>query len=362
MSITLSTEALNRTLEKAYVLAIGSDELPESWTVRAIELDNSPSVAAIAAFGAALLAKATDERVDAFAIQAKDGSPGSFNLRAPATVLAQRKNDYGIDIGSSSDRDPINAGTFVSSTNWRYAHDRIRDDHKPFFKLILTWLKELNDLNRDQALLALAAYLRARSLARIRSGAAALPDSIPGVPNLESLVDALDGFSAAHPEGGATGMAIVAAVYRAAGLNSSLPSRNDPRPIDIRISRGEELLVASEVKQVPIGELVAQSLAADAAAANAPVALLAVLRPGELESFDRNTVAREAAHVHGVIFRTTVGARELMHEAILTGTNSVEEFRERLPRLVADALVEARVSTSASEAWAALAGSWVKSS
>jgi hypothetical protein len=358
MSVTLKTQDLDRTLERAYAKSIGKDKLPSVWIERCEQLDSSPSVAAIAAFGAALLAKATDPAIDALVIQLKDGGPGAFNLRAPATVLAKRKREFGIDIGSSSDRDPINAGTFVSESNWRNAHDRIRKDHKPFFQLILRWLSDVNKLDQDEALDALAAYLRVRSVGNLKR-TATIPEELGSAPSLEDLVSALDGFVAAHPQGGASGMALVAAVYRAAGYEVDLPSRNDPRRIDVRINRGGTMRIACEVKQVPTSEPTAQSLAEDASDAQVAIGLLVVLRPGTLEDFDRASVVREAAHQHSVVLRVTSGARELVHEGIVSGTADTESVRQRLPRLFAEALAEASVDSNTADAWAALAGAWI---
>jgi hypothetical protein len=108
--ITLHADDLAQTLERAYVLAIGRQTLPETWTRRAEQLAESPSVALIAAVGSVLLAKATNPAVDVFVIQAREGSASAFNLRAAATALGAKKRAFGYDIGSSSDRDPINHG------------------------------------------------------------------------------------------------------------------------------------------------------------------------------------------------------------------------------------------------------------
>src|SRR5436309_2187153 len=79
------------------------------------------------------------------------------------------------------------------------------------------------------------------------------------------LLDVLEGFVSADPEGGARGMALVAAAFRAAGLEARLPSRHDPRRIDVPIKRARVLVLASEVKQEETSEAVADTLARDAA-------------------------------------------------------------------------------------------------
>lgn len=358
MPITLHADELAQTLERAYVLAIGKQALPAVWITRAEQLADSPSVAFIAAVGSVLLAKATDPNVDALVIQTREGSAGAFNLRAAATALGAKKRAFGYDIGSSSDRDPINHGTLVGSARWDVALDRIRDDHKPFFQLILTWLVEVNRMDKNAATEALAAYLRVRRAIVTGTAAAQIPATLTNVPTLPDLIGVLDGFVGADPEGGARGMALVAAAYRASGFEAVLPSRNDPRRIDIAIKRDGAVVIGAEVKQVDTSEATADTLAADAADAGASRALLAVLRPGNLVDFDRTAVIRRAEKDHAVVLRVAHGSRELIHEALVTSTTGLTDFCAALPRLFAEALRDIRVSEQTIETWAAIASRW----
>jgi SacI-like restriction endonuclease len=356
--ITLHAEDLAQTLEHAYALAIGKQRLSKTWLGRAERLAESPSVAFIAAVGAVLLAKATNPGVDVFVIQAREGSAGAFNLRAAATALGARKRAFGYDIGSSSDRDPINHSTLVSSTRWDVALDRIRDDHKPFFQLILTWLVDVNRMSGDAALEALAAYLRVRRLVGSRTSVQQIPAALANASTLPDLVDVLDGFVGADPEGGARGMALVAAAYRAAGFDAHLPSRNDPRRIDIAIGRDGAMVIGAEVKQIDTREGTADTLAEDASSANVSRALLAVLPPGVLVDFDRTAVIRRAEKDHNVVLRVTQGIRELLHEALTAGDVGLNELCAALPRLLAEALQDIRVTEQALMTWAAIASRW----
>jgi len=296
------------------------------WTTRAEQLSQSPSVAFIAAVGSVLLAKATDDAIDAFVIQAQEGSAGAFNLRAAATALGGKRRAFGYDIGSSSDRDPINHGTLVGSTRWDVALDRIRADHKPFFQLIITWLPDVNRMTSDEATRALAAYIRVRRAVAPGAAVDQIPGTLTEAPTLSSLVEVLDGFVGADSEGGARGMALVAAAYRMAGFDAVLPSRNDPRRIDITIKRDGVAVIAAEVKQVDTTEATADTLAQDAVDSHMRRALLAVLRPGALVDFDRTTAIRRAEKEHGVVLRVTSGARELLHEALSVGVVDLDQF------------------------------------
>jgi hypothetical protein len=358
VSITLRADELAQTLERAYVLAIGGQTLPATWLGRAEQLGQSPSVAFIAGVGSVLLAKATNPTVDVFVIQAREGSARAFNLRAAATALSSKKRAFGYDIGSSSDRDPINHSTLVSSTRWDLALDRIREAHKPFFQLILTWLVDVSHMSKDEATEALAAYLRVRRSVGSGASVQQIPTALANEPTLHDLVGVLDGFVGADSEGGARGMALVAAAYRATGYEALLPSRNDPRRIDIAIKRGGAMVIGAEVKQVDTGEGAADTLAEDATSANVSRALLAVLRPGVLVDFDRSAVIRRAEKDRRVVLRVVQGTRELLHEALSAGDVGLREFCASLPRLFAEALRDIRVAEQTLATWAAITSRW----
>jgi hypothetical protein len=352
---------MEQTLESAYLLANSDAVLPAQWLARAEQLGKSPSVAFIAAVGSVLLAKATDPQIDALVIQKREGSAGAFSLRGPAKVLGTKRHAYGYDIGSSSDRDPINHGTLIGSTRWDVALHRIEAGHKPFFQVILQWLRDVNTLTKEQALEALAAYLRVRQAIAPGAALAQLPTSLTQAPALTDLVDVLEGFVSADPEEGARGMALVAAAFRAAGLEAGLPSRHDPRRIDVPIKRNGTLLTAAEVKQENTTEAVANSLSRDAASHGARRALLAVLRPGVLIRFDRESVILRAEREHGVVLRVTDGVRQLLHEALTAGSVEVDAFCSALPRAFGEALREIRVDESSINTWVAIAERWTSS-
>jgi hypothetical protein len=213
-------------------------------------------------------------------------------------------------------------------------------------------------MSRDDATEALAAYLRVRR--SVGSGASVhqIPTALANGPTLPDLVGVIDGFVSADPEGGARGMALVAAAYRAAGFEAVLPSRNDPRRIDIVITHGGAMVIGAEVKQIDTGEGTADTLAEDAASASMSRALLAVLRPGVLVDFDRAAVIRRAEKGHHVVLRVVQGTRELLHEALSACDLGLDEFCASLPRLFAEALRDIRVAEQTLATWAAIASRW----
>ena len=358
MSVTLNSERLDAVLEQAYLLAMSDSPLPLKWIERAERLRESPSVAFIAAFGAALLAKAADARVDSMTIKQGEGSAGAYSLRRAATKLGQERRRYGYDIGSSSDRDPINASTFISSKRWDVALDRITPSHKPFFQVILGWLADLNDLSESKAGEALAAFIRVRR--EVAHGAAAeeVPSVLDEAPRMSDLIEVLEAFSSADTEGGARGMALLAAAFRAAGFEAEVPSRNDPRRIDIPIKLGGKLVIGSEVKQQATREVTADTLARDCAEVEVSWAVLVVLPPGSLEQFDVLGAIWRAEEEHGVILRVLTTVRQVLHEASLIGQVTLIDFCAALPRAYADALRDIRANDAAIDAWVAISTRW----
>ncbi len=246
----------------------------------------------------------------------------------------------------------------MGSTRWDIALDRIRADHKPFFQLIITWLADVNRMTGDEATRALAAYIRVRRGVAPGVGVERTPATLADAPTLSSLVDVLNGFVGADTEGGARGMALVAAAYRMAGFDAILPSRNDPRRIDITIKSGGVAVIGAEVKQVVTTEATADTLARDVADPHIRRALLSVLRPGSLLDFDRSAAIRRAEKEHGVVLRVTSGTRELLREALSPRAIEVDRFCAGLPRVFAEALGEIRVANETTETWAAIATRW----
>lgn len=192
----------------------------------------------------------------------------------------------------------------------------------------------------------------------VSTKAAQLPAAPSKAPELPDLINVLEGFVSAEPEDGARGMALVASAFRAAGLQADLAPPNDPRRIDVRIKRDGSLWIASEVKQDITREAVADTLARDAASQGFRTALLAVLRPGSLVDFDRTGVVRRAETQRGVVVRVTDGVRELLHEALLSGTSAVDAFCIGLPRAFAEAMAEVEVAKSSLDTWRAIAQRW----
>lgn len=355
MPIALRSEELRASLDSAYLLASSKKTLPTIWVTRADSLADCPSEAAIAAFGAVLLARATNPKINPFAVQAQEGSAGAFSLRSSAGILARNRRALGLDIGSKSDRDPINAKTWINAHHWNDVLKGARKDHRPWIQVIVNWLPDIAKLDQDQALEALAAYIRAR---REETGSSLAGKTADGSLKKSDLVKALDAFLTSHGDSGAVGLAVVAAVFRAAGFEARIRTTTDPTRLDVRIHAAGELFIGAEVKQLPGEDATVQSLGEDLVAANCERGLLAILPPGNLGNINRRTAIARVGESHQVMVRVTNGVSELIADAFVAGRGNAADLVAATPSHLLEALREASASKQTIDDWLAIANPW----
>lgn len=355
--IEMNGQQLESTLEKAYLRANSNAVLPDVWLARATQLDECPTKSAIAAFGAVLLARAANDRIDPIVIQAQEGSAGAFSLRSAATVLAENRRDFGFDIGSKSDRDPINSKTWINARRWNDVLRGVRKDHQPWIQIIIKWLPDVAKLDSPAALDALAAFIRARSI-KTNKATLALSGEPSRLPKLSELVETVEAFLAANVESGATGLSVVAAVYRAVGFDTKIRTTTDPVRLDVRVLLDGELFIGCEVKQLPGDESTVHTLGEDVRDAGVERGHLAILPPGNMGSIDRTGITKTVQDQSNSMIRITSGVAELLAESFAVGRCTLEELIRETPRLIAESLVESGASNESIEAWTAIASRW----
>jgi hypothetical protein len=92
MGITLEGRQMELVLDWALAQARGDDDLPELWVDRVKRLGDLAIKTYIAALGGALLAKATDDRVDSLAQDMKAGAHG-YSLRVVTEFLSEHNHE-----------------------------------------------------------------------------------------------------------------------------------------------------------------------------------------------------------------------------------------------------------------------------
>src|SRR5438309_2335920 len=98
------------TLDKANAIARSKQKLPEEWLHRVERIEDCPSKTYTAALGAALLAKASDARVNSLARTAKAGSSG-YSIRTVGEFMAAEAPRYGYHLGATGPW-PLNNSPF----------------------------------------------------------------------------------------------------------------------------------------------------------------------------------------------------------------------------------------------------------
>lgn len=170
-------------------------EVPAHWVEVADVIGHSPSKTFVAGLGAALLAKSTNSKVDPLSIK-EAYSDRAFSLRTIChTVLVphSRQSDPPYHLGATG-REPLNNQPY-----FRYDHldtiDRLSSSAKPYLNRLKAELTIADTLTADEAVLALAAFLRQRIAVQTEINQAE-GRYVPGAESLVALRDALETYLA----------------------------------------------------------------------------------------------------------------------------------------------------------------------
>lgn len=348
MGIKLEDQALLLTLDDALALARSTEDLPAVWVARVERLGDLGIKTYIAALGGAFLAKATDPRVDSLA---QDGAAGprGYSLRKAAEFLA-RQNNGRYDLGAKGSW-PLNNRPFLGAPARIDEFTKISGRARPAYEAFLDALRDLNRLERPEALAALAAFLRVRMAVQEaeREAVRAVREMDSDV-SLEDLVGIVDRFVRVAPEGGRRAQALSAAILDCAFEDVELQPINSPHPGDVRIMSDGQIVLAVEAKQLPVGEAVASELSREAAGLGADLALLVVIAEKHAP-LDRERIQREALRDDGTLLVVCEGVLELINSvAVFSGTTAVR-IEEHLPGAFAARLREIEVTSEAQDEW-----------
>ena len=233
MGIKLEDQALLLTLDDALALARSTEELPAVWVARVERLGGLGIKTYVAALGGALLAKATDPRVDSLAQDEAAGSRG-YSLKKAAEFLAQQSNGR-YHLGAEG-RWPLNNRPFLGGPARIDEFTKISGKARPAYEAFLDALRDLNRLDRPETLTALAAFLRVRmAVQEAEREAVRTARRMESDLALEDLVGIVDRFVRVAPEGGRRAQALAAAVLDCAFDDVELQAINSPHPGDVRV-------------------------------------------------------------------------------------------------------------------------------
>jgi hypothetical protein len=351
MGISIKGVALEERLEDAVRLAESDARLPSTWLKRVAHIEQCPSETYVAAFGVALLAKATEPRVDVLTIKSS-AAPNAYSMRGVAKVLAGRARHYGYNLGVTGP-EPLNNQPWFSHDRIDRI-DRVRPDVVPFWQALVRYLRDLQGLDEDDALAALAAFLRLR-LEAGRAAAAARHTIIENAgAALEDVLGLAATFIRQDPEGGKRGQALVAAMLDCVQPVVKTGAINNPRSFDVEVGDANgAAALAIEVKQKPVGAEQVLHLAEAAAVAGVDKALYAALAADQT-SLDHRDLRSRAATDHGVLLSVATSVDELAELLFVGSSLSARSIAGALPSRFQARQQELRVSDEGQEYWAGL--------
>lgn len=351
MPIRLDYDLARRRFAEAVDLARSDADLPLEWLEHTRKIGQGPSKTFVAMLGTALLAKATDARVDPFSLKVRD-YPYTYSARALCKdVLVPASVRAGVSLGTTG-REPLNNQPF-------FRHERVGPEMvvigraRPYLDYLASCLGELEQMDGASSVVALAAFVRIRS------------QEAPGLLTLElgtrvlglsGLVQAMAEFVSADPEGGRRGQAFVAAALDLVFPEVRTRRVNDPSrrsPGDVVVVAAGTLTLAAEVKQRPATETEILQFVERLSRDGVERGLVAALDPRQppLPVSDLRALAWERHQVHLMIFEDP---RDLLLAAFTWSSEPLGEALMRFPQLVASRLQELEVSPKGIEDWLAI--------
>jgi hypothetical protein len=350
VAIRLKREEMEVALERAFQFARHEGSLPRDWLGRVERIESAPSKTYTAALGAALLAKATDDRVDSLASKGTASERG-YSLRSVAEFLASKQSLMGFHLGATG-KWPLNNSPFYKNHARIDRFEGIDARARPYYDDLVRYLHELDRISSEQATHALGAFLHRRiafaEAERMRRKALVSSSAV-----LSEVIDIARLFVTEDPEGGKRGQAFAAAVLDCAYDDVRLRSINDPNPIDVSAWAVDGMVLAAEVKQLAVDESTALALAKDAAENGCDRALLVALHPDQ-PHLDREHIRHVALAHHGVLLEACVSVEELVARVLIGSRLPLAEAALRIQEWYAARMAEHGLPVQSQERWANL--------
>lgn len=351
MPIKLDYDVSRAQFKKALDLARSGPSLPQKWLERTRKVGQSPSKTFVAMLGTALLAKATDPKVDPFALKTRD-FPAAYSARSLCTdVLVPCAVEAQIHLGTTG-REPLNNQPF-------FRHESVGPDMKvktstrAHLDYLCECLEAMKRLNQSQALEALAAFICVRLEEGPRKFSPLRVERALGVPQ---LVEQASGFVSEDPENGKRGQALVAACFDLIFKDVRTTRVFDPSrhwPGDVVVFEKGKVTFSVEVKQRPATETEIIQFAERSAEMGVHRALAATLHPDQ-GPLHGQALREEAWRRHGVHLSVLGDAGQVLDSALTWTSHSLEAALTTFPQLMAKRLKELEVSTEGQTRWAAL--------
>lgn len=313
MGIRIDKEAAKTRLEEAAEWAQSDRPVPQHWVELTEVLEGAVQKTYTPALGTALLAKATNRQVDPLSIKDKY-SANSYSLRTLChSVLVPAAVRMRFNLRNTG-REPLNNQPF-----FRYDHmseiDRIQATAQPMLDALRIALSELVGASEDEALAALAAFLRVRFRIAETLTQSVLPEvEVP----LDRLVEIVETYLAEDVDRPKRTQALAAAAFDLIFKKVGTRKINDPSrdwPGDVQAFDESTPIMSAEIraKAVPKTEVIA--FVDSLRRAGISRGFLVVLHPSH-SGFDRDDLIGWAWSSQHVVLTIIESVAELLHSVL----------------------------------------------
>jgi hypothetical protein len=346
LAIALDRQQLGEVLERALRDARDpkgpvSDKWVErlTWLSRTVAGGDAKGKTYIAATGGALLAKATDDRVDTLTQSSKGGGRG-YGLRSVAELMQQQLRGK-VHLGTLS-KNPMNNAPFLRGPP-RIERFTVAPYMQHVYDEYVGWMQELDGYDGDAAYKALVSFLRVRLKAQQDEDAAAAGGvRMTTAQSTADLLDALQLWITEDPEEGARGQALVAAALTLVWDDVEVVPKHHPAPFDVKRAGTPPPLVC-ECKQQVINGTDILELPRRAAARDADLALYAALDPRQ-PPLPIDRLRSDALERYGVLLDVVSDVEELIAHICVSAGIPAADVRANLPHALVMRCPQADVS------------------
>lgn len=347
MALRMDKAKARRQLVRALELARSEQPLPPEWTSRVEEVASFEDRTCLVVLGTALLATATDDTVDALTLKARAGNK-AYSARGLAhDVLVPASVDEGFDLRTTG-REPLNNQPYFHSDR---VDDMPRVKHPEEVRYLVECLEAVDYLREDEAIDALAAYLRHRLAAR---QAVTLPDLGHTSADLARIRTACQSFLDRSAESGKRAQALVAAAFDLTFDDVRTARVFDPSrrlPGDVQTFHKLSPVMAAEVRAKAVSRSDATYFIQSAARAGFPHAMIVAL-----SSIDVHVMAMSGCMSAdtGVFVTVRTDFCQLLTDALAWSRRPLPELLQTFPKRVVGRLTQLEVKTSSLAEWGEL--------
>lgn len=353
MSTYPDHDRARRVFNAAVLRSEAIEPLPGEWLERVDRIGRGQQRTFVAMIGTALLARATEARVDPLTLKTSADAAQAmraYSARALAQhVLVPVAKAHHVDLGVHG-REPLNNSPFYREDR---VHRGLRAMHPDELDYLVDSLERVRQLSRPEAQEALAAFVRLRREVAASSGqSAALWGSTVG---LSDLVAVTARFVVQDPEEGRRGQAMVAAgldlVYPE--VTTSNVHASDRRLAgDVFVREGAQPRIGVEVKQKAVTRDDVLGYAAACARGEIRQAVYVAIAPAQ-PALPWDEIVADAAAASGVaLIIITSPASFLAFVAALAP--DVDHFVKGFPGRMLARLEELDASHEGREQWAVI--------